>query len=140
MRLSCQNAPAIAVFVAALVLASACGANPSGPLSPELSGDWVAPSVDTYSKFSLQQRGTSVVGTFGDFAANGAFSETFVLTGVAELPHVVLSWTQGGTVETFDATLSEDQLTLTGTLEPGGGVGVFHRDVPFTSRISAVAN
>lgn len=117
-------------------LASGCGSLPSGPLDPALTGDWILPSVDTYSKFSLQQRGTLVTGTFGTFSAVNPGSGGVSVTGTANLPHVVLNWVEGGAPQSFDATLSDDQQSLTGTFEPAGFVYTFHRQ-PATGRVLA---
>ena len=138
MRLMSQRAFALMTVFIALSFASGCGSNPSGPLDPALSGQWTLPSVDTYSKFVLQQRGTVVTGTFGDYTANQSFSEEFIVSGTANLPHVVLSWVQRGTRETFDATLSADQTSLTGIIEPGANAATFLRDRPiFVRRMAA---
>ncbi|HEY8794968.1 MAG TPA: hypothetical protein VIM15_08465 [Gemmatimonadaceae bacterium] len=128
MRFPCQRWVSLVVCGVALSLASGCGSQPSGPLDPALTGDWILPSVDTYSKFALQQRGTVVTGTLGYFSANHSGSTTFGVTGTADLPHVVLNWVEGGTPQSFDATLSEDQQTLSGTFEPAGFVYTFHRN------------
>ena len=128
MRLTCQRWVLLVACGVALSLANGCGSLPSGPLDPALTGDWILPSVDTYSKFSLQQRGTAITGTFGSFTAIGPGSATFGVTGTADLPHVVLSWVEGGTQQSFDATLSDDQQTLSGTFEPAGFVYTFHRN------------
>ena len=90
-----QKVSVLARGVVGLVLAYGCGSNPSGPLDPALSGKWVLPSVDSYSMFVLQQRGTVVTGTFGDYTANQPVSEVFIVSGAADLPHVVLRWARG---------------------------------------------
>jgi hypothetical protein len=135
MRLLRQKAPALAFAFVALLSANGCGSNPSGPLNPELSGNWISPSVDTYSEFSLQEHGDAIVGTLGNFAASQSFSQTLIVAGSADLPHVVLSWVQDGVNQTFDAALSEDQLTLTGTYLPGGTPDTVHRQRPISGRL-----
>ncbi len=128
MHVSSQNASALARGFVVLLLAYGCGSNPAGPLDPALSGNWFLPSVDTYSMLMLQQRGTLVGGTFGDYTANQSFSEVFILSGTADLPHVVLRWVQGGVNETFDARLSADQDSLVGVIDPGAYAVTFLRD------------
>lgn len=137
MHISSQNASAVAAGLFFVMMVSGCGANPGGPLDPALSGNWVLPSVDTYSMLILQQRGTTVAGTFGDYSANQSFSEVFTLTGSADLPHVDLSWKQGAVNETFDATLSADQDSLMGVIEPGDYAVTFVRERPIAGRVVA---
>lgn len=140
MRLLCPKASALAVALITLVSVSGCGSNPSGPLNPELSGVWISPSVDTYSKFSLQERGDSISGTLSGCFAGGPTCDTFLVSGSADLPHVVLSWVEGGVRHTFDATLSDDQLTLTGTYDSGPNSDTYHRQQPISGRTLALVN
>jgi len=137
MHVLSQRVSVLAMGFVGLAFAYGCGSNPSGPLDPALSGNWVLPSVDTYSMFVLQQRGTIVTGTFGDYTANQSFSDVFIVSGSADLPHVVLSWVQGGTQETFDATLSAGQDSLAGIIEPGAYATTFLRDRPIVGRMMA---
>ncbi|MEO8881334.1 MAG: hypothetical protein ABI446_13155 [Gemmatimonadaceae bacterium] len=50
------------------------------------------------------------------------------MTGTAQRPHVVLAWTDHGVPSTFDAMLSPDQQTLTGTFAGDDRTAVFHRE------------
>ena len=135
MRVSSHRASALATGLVVLVFAYGCGANPSGPLDLALSGNWILPSVDTYSMFVLQQRGTVITGTFGDYTANHSFSEVFIVSGTADLPRVIVTWVQGGVNQTFDATLSADQHSLVGIIEPGAFAATFLRDRPIVGRV-----
>ncbi len=117
-----------AVACATFAIVSGCGSEPSAPLDPALTAKWVVPSVDTYCEFDLQQRGHDVSGTFGCFFAGGPKSQGSLLTGTAQLPHVILAWTDHGVPSTFDAILSPDQQTLTGTFAGDDRTAVFHRE------------
>lgn len=125
MPLQCQRWTALVVCGVALVLASGCGSLPSGPLDPRLSGSWIQSGVDTYDKFVLQQRGSSVVGTYGLYGINS--STVYIVHGTANLPNVVLSWVEDTTHQTFYGTLSEDQRSLTGSYAGGASTVSFHR-------------
>lgn len=114
---------------ATLAIVWGCGAEPSGPLDPALTGKWVVPSVDTYCEFDLQQRANDVSGTFGCCNATDANKQGLLLTGTAQLPHVILAWTNHGMPSTFDAVLSSDQQTLTGTFAGDDRTAVFHREI-----------
>lgn len=118
----------LAVACATLAIISGCGAEPSAPLDPTLTAKWVLPSVDTYCEFDLLQRGNDVSGTFGCFNAAQTNKQGLLLTGTAQLPHVILAWTDHGVPSTFDAVLSPDQQTLTGTFAGDDRTAVFHRE------------
>lgn len=127
----------LAVCCATLLLASGCGSNsaPTGPLDPALTGKWIIPSVDTWLQLTLEQRGAAVSGTFGYYSPV-ASPDTYILSGTATLPHVLLTWTQDGNVETFDAVLSANQDTLSGTIDGGSGVTTFRRDRQMPGKVT----
>jgi hypothetical protein len=135
-----QKAVVLAMCCAVLATVNGCGSEPSGPLDPALTGNWIIPSVDTYVMFVLQDRGTTVLGTFGLYGALGGGADIDVVSGTADLPHVVLHWVDTGINQTFDATLSDDQQSLTGTLEDGGTEYTFHRYTPPGGRVVAAAH
>jgi hypothetical protein len=89
--------------------------------------------VDTWLQLTLEQRGAEVSGTFGYYSPV-ARPDTYILSGTAALPHVVLTWTQDGNVETFDAVLSANQDTLSGSINGESGVTTFRRDRPIAGR------
>ena len=126
MRLARAKIASMLVCAAA-ILASACGSQPSAPIDPALTGRWAQPGLDTYCEFVLQQRAAQVFGTFGCFNAGAPKTQGFLLTGTAQLPHVVLAWTENGVKSTFDGTLSADQQHLSGTFSAGGAIADFHR-------------
>jgi hypothetical protein len=117
-------------LIAAALFALGCGSEPSGPLDPALTGSWILPSVDTYEMFALEQRGDRVSGTVGFYSPVQSAPLTYPVSGSAALPHVILRWVEGSNLQTFDATLSEDEQSLTGTFTPGGGTYTFHRQAP----------
>jgi hypothetical protein len=118
----------------ALVFAIGCDSSPSGPTDPALTGEWISPSVDSYMQFTLQQRGGNVSGTFASTTLVGG-TRTFRLGGVAELPRVEITWLESLQRNSFDGTLSDDQQSITGTLNPGGAVLTFHRQPPISGRV-----
>ena len=121
MRLSRQKASPLLICVATILLCASCESKPSEPLDSTLSGDWIIPGVDTWQQLSLQQRGTAITGTFG-FYSPVAKPLTFELVGSAALPHVLLTWTLGTVPLTFDATLSDDGESMTGSINGGPNV------------------
>jgi len=124
----------LSICCAALLLASGCGSSPSGPLDPALTGNWVIPGVDTWVQFSLEQRGSKVTGIFGYYSPVSS-PDVHLVSGTATLPHVVLMWTEEHSPQTFDATLSSDQQSLTGTLNGGSVSLTFHRQPPISGRM-----
>ena len=132
-----MKASCLAVCCATLLFASGCGSNsaPTGPLDPALTGNWVIPSVDTWLQLTLEQRGAVVSGTFGYYSPV-AKPDTYVLSGTAALPHVVLTWRQGSDVETVDALLSANQDTLSGSINGESGVTTFRRERPVSGRVA----
>jgi hypothetical protein len=137
MRFLCQTNASLARLLAIVIFGLGCGSNPDGPLNPDLSGVWISPGVDTYSQFSLQERGDSISGTLGNCSANTSTCDTFVVSGFADLPNVELEWVQGGVHQTFAATLSDDHLTLTGNYSPGPYSDTYHRQQPISGRVVA---
>ncbi len=76
----------------------------------------------------LQDVAGSPFGTSGCFNAAQPNKQGLLLTGTAQRPHVVLAWTDHGVPSTFDAMLSPDQQTLTGTFAGDDRTAVFHRE------------
>lgn len=135
-----QKAVVLAMCCTVLAIVNGCGSEPDGPLDPALTGNWIIPSVDTYVMFVLQDRGTTVLGTFGLYGAIGSGADINAVSGTANLPHVVLHWVDSGIDQTFDATLSDDQQSLTGTLEAGGDEYTFHRYNPTSGNVVAAVH
>lgn len=121
MRLSRQKVSQLLICLMALLFSASCETKPSEPLDSKLSGDWIIPNVDTWEQLSLQQRGTAVSGTFGFYSAV-VKPVTFELMGTASLPHVILKWTLGTVPLTFDATVSDDGESMTGSINGGPDV------------------
>lgn len=74
-------------------------------------------------------------GTFGYYSPVGT-PDTYIVSGTAALPHVVLTWTETGNVETFDAVLSADQDTLSGSINGGSGLTTFRREQPISGKVT----
>lgn len=125
----------LALCGAALVLSAGCSSSePTEPLNPALTGVWIAPNLDTSTQLNLEEKGDAVTGTVAFESVVGRF--TFVVAGTRAQSDVSLRWYVGISRETFTGTLSDDQLSLTGTIMPGGQNVTFHRQRPISGNVT----
>lgn len=126
-----QRLSLLAVFGATFVLSTGCSSSePTGPLNPALTGEWIAPNLDTSTQLSLAERGDAVIGTVAFQSVVGR--STFAVAGTSAQSDVSLRWFVGIAKETFTGTLSADQQSLTGTIMPGAEIVTFHRQRPIS--------